>query len=901
MNDTKKKIVIFLHNHFSESNGGTVVQYYLAQLLDSLGVDVKICNIYDNNAQTTIFNKFIDKNDITDLDNTIVIYCEGIQGNPLNAKYVVRWMLSKLGQNVPHNYYYTWGPQELVYFFNSDNSIVDNNISVKYLSLFYTNPKIKNFNYERKGICFTTRKVKQKHATVKKLHPANAFEITRNHTQNNYIGIFNKYKLFISYDPLSFLSIIAAMCGCISVIYPVEGLSKRDYFKMTALHEYMIDKNINEIYGIAYGIKQSEIDYSRSTLHLVADQIKDIQNWMIEKNVKNFMHDLSNWNENNNNLLKYKTLMLDNDFDVDFYRHFYDDLKLYTNEQLIVHYKNHGKKEGRTASKIYLLEFIEQENVDINFYRQIYHDLKSSTDDQLMIHYKNHGKKEGRIVNKKQLLDFLETEDFDLGFYRCFNPDLKNYSNIDLITHYKYHGKNENRIACEKKFYDWYPDFDINWYRDFNIELKNMTDYEIFGHYHIYGYFANEMYFKYDFIINDDYTQPVVNEKIKDLIYNHQYYRSIDTYEKLMEYYKKFEKKYFICNKESFYKYYDDFDYNYYKNLYFNNEDTNDDKNETKILLYYHLEGKYKNHKINNKTKIILYIPPFDIKCGGIVVLHYFAKLINDKYSDGYHAKLFMHNNLKYKNPFCNDFANIHEIDDNAVVIYPEIISGNHLNAKNVVRWILLELGIEMPLDHYKTWNPNDLIYHWESIEKQLTCPFFNNVFTNKKLENRNKTCYLIKKAPLIHKNIEYVHPPDSICIDGLSLKEISDIFNECKYFYCYDSNSYYIIYAAICGCIPIIHAVEGVSEDDYFKSKIFYFNNTIYNRGMVYGNNLDNINYILENQLNENNEEYYKNSFKSYQEQTFYYFFNDIKALLTNDNNQELPYAKSIFEFKKI
>lgn len=911
MDDTRKKIVIFLHNPFSYNNGGTVVQYYLAQLLEDAGRDVKICNIHDNNAQTNLFNKFIDKNDITDLDNTIVIYCEGVEGNPLNAKYVIRWMLSKLGQNVPHKYYYTWDPQELVYFFNSEISIIDNNISVKYLTLLYTNPQIQNFNYERKGICFTIRKLLHIHKKVKKIHPPNAFEITRNHNQEDYITIFNKYKLFIAYDSLSFLSIIAAMCGCISVVYPIEGLSKREYFKMTSLHEYMVEKNINEIYGIAYGIEQSELDYSRSTLHLVKEQLNDIQNWMINRYIKNILSDIDKWNENKNILLIYKEIMLKDEFDVDFYREIYNDLNHLTNDELKIHYNNHGKNEGRFVHKKELMEYDGVDLFDVNIYRRVNDDLKMLTDSQIIFHYISHGKREGRISNKKQLLDYLEVSDFDFDFYRIVNsipynniseiPSLQiliYLSDTQIMEHCKKYGKMEIIIAGETDFYERYPDFDINFYRKFNIELREMTDYELFKHYHMYGYFANEIYFEYDFILNDDYTTPNVSDKIKDLIYNHYYLRQIDTYEKLMEHYKIFYKKYFIFNKESFYKYYDDFDYNYYKNLYFNNDDTNHDINETKILLYYHLEGKYRNHKINNKTKLILYIPPFDIKCGGIVVLHYFAKLINNNYFDSYHAKLFMHNNIKYKNPFCNDFANINEIDDNAVVIYPEIISGNPLNAKNVVRWILLELGIEMPLNHYKTWNPTDLIYHWESIEKQLTCPFFNDVFTNKKLENRNNTCYIIKKARLIHKNIVYTHPENSICIDELSLQEINCIFNSCKYFYCYDSNSYYIIYAAICGCIPIIHTVEGVSEDDYFKSKITYFNNTIHNKGLVYGNNVTKIKYILEYKLNENNEEYYKCAFKMHQEKTFFYFLNDIKSLLTNDENQQLPYAKSIFEF---
>ena len=110
-------------------------------------------------------------------------------------------------------------------------------------------------------------------------------------------------------------------------------------------------------------------------------------------------------------------------------------------------------------------------------------------------------------------------------------------------------------------------------------------------------------------------------------------------------------------------------------------------------------------------------------------------------------------------------------------------------------------------------------------------------------------------------------------------------ISNECKYFYSYDANTAYIIYAAVCGCIPIIYEIDGKSEENYFKEKIYNFEEEIYNRGIVYGNNSEKINYILDNKLNENNEEYYRNLFDLYQKTTIPLFLKDIEIYLINNN----------------
>ena len=297
-----KNILIYPHSNFNLSDGGITVQYYFASLLDKLGMNIKM---YPNNGSfdNPIFNKYYD-NDF-DLNNCIVIYCEGIQGNPLNAPHVVRWMLSELGKNVPYEFVNSWGKNELVYYFNSELKFNDypekmGNI-YKLLTIIYINPDINNYNNsERNGYCYTMRKSFM-HKNIKSIHPSDSFEVTKDHNQEEYIQIFNKHKYFISYDPLTFLSIIASLCGCISIVYPIEGKSKKDWLSMGALSEYFKYKNDYNIYGIAYGDSPKEIEYATKTIHMVKDQWNDIKKYEL-KYIQNFIEDIQHIDKCNNTI-----------------------------------------------------------------------------------------------------------------------------------------------------------------------------------------------------------------------------------------------------------------------------------------------------------------------------------------------------------------------------------------------------------------------------------------------------------------------------------------------------------------------------------------------------------------------------------------------------------------------
>jgi len=83
-------------------------------------------------------------------------------------------------------------------------------------------------------------------------------------------------------------------------------------------------------------------------MHLLKDQIADYQQWNL-KFIDSFIHDLQNFESNKNTLSNYKKyafIILD----LDFYRSYYKDLSHMTDDELINHYNNYGKNEGRFIS-----------------------------------------------------------------------------------------------------------------------------------------------------------------------------------------------------------------------------------------------------------------------------------------------------------------------------------------------------------------------------------------------------------------------------------------------------------------------------------------------------------------------------------------------------------------------
>lgn len=158
-------------------------------------------------------------------------------------------------------------------------------------------------------------------------------------------------------------------------------------------------------------------------------------------------------------------------------------------------------------------------------------------------------------------------------------------------------------------------------------------------------------------------------------------------------------------------------------------------------------------------------------------------------------------------------------VDNNTVVVYPDVAKGNFLGAEKVVRWLLY-------YSSYKDGDidkENDLVicYRLEFNDWELNpdgkvvfCTYFDTeLYKQTNFGERNGTCYVIHKGKNrtdLPKNF------DGIIVDNLTEKEKVRVFNQCERCISYDTQTAYSEIAALCGCLSIIIPEEGKGISDY-------------------------------------------------------------------------------------
>jgi predicted O-linked N-acetylglucosamine transferase (SPINDLY family)/GT2 family glycosyltransferase len=273
---------------FKSTSGGIIALYNLARIIYKSNISCQVFDTCGHQFPNKIFDIYTKDLEID--DNTIVIYPEGIVGNPLNAKNVVRWILCDLGVNCPQDIHTTWGEDDFIYHYGTYNPEKDVSL-YNLLTPVFLNPNLKDRGNSRSGYCHIIRKGNKFHQPLKYVHPNHSLLLGNDLSQEELINIFNEKEYLISYDPYSYISIMAALCGCISVVAKLENTSKEDWIKSTSISEVLKKYDQAEFKGIAYGLE--EIAYARNTLGDVLKQ----QEMCIEygeSSVYRFIKDMSN-------------------------------------------------------------------------------------------------------------------------------------------------------------------------------------------------------------------------------------------------------------------------------------------------------------------------------------------------------------------------------------------------------------------------------------------------------------------------------------------------------------------------------------------------------------------------------------------------------------------------------
>lgn len=287
-----KKLIIYTYE-FDLNSGGVIVLHQLCHLLNKIGFQAYL---WPAHRKYYPLNKFFSrifhgleyyfqqrKNPFKtnecfytpiashrDLEGAIVLYPEVVNGNPLKARHIVRWLLHKPGF---HTGEVEFCDDELIFGYGKECSgsgyqiDEENTLIIRYIMLdIYMQT---NFG-ERSGACHMVRKGDGKSI----VHDANSVQVD-GLSHEEICKVFNDSKIFITYDPYTYYSTYASICGCDSVVIPDEGVKKEAWRGRE-----------KERYGISYGLK--DIEYGRKTKKMMFEYI-DSQERGNEESVMHFI------------------------------------------------------------------------------------------------------------------------------------------------------------------------------------------------------------------------------------------------------------------------------------------------------------------------------------------------------------------------------------------------------------------------------------------------------------------------------------------------------------------------------------------------------------------------------------------------------------------------------------
>lgn len=247
---------------------------------------------------------------------------------------------------------------------------------------------------------------------------------------------------------------------------------------------------------------------------------------------------------------------------------------------------------------------------------------------------------------------------------------------------------------------------------------------------------------------------------------------------------------------------------------------------------------------------IYIYTNSYDVNSGGAVVLHRLCHIIN-KYSNhnAYIVKLDPINygkknirkylskikwelvskfrfktNVAWDTPLWNKKE---KFPLDSVIIYPEIINGNPLKIKNVVRWFLHQPGYHTGVieygEHELYFKFNTAIKDFHKKECYTSINELKIIYYPIDIYHENNNCKRdIECCFLVRKGTKKppIHTPEAVKIDGLSHEQIATIFRRSRKFISYDDYTAYSIFSVLCGCPSYVVPTSGQNIIDWYPNE---------------------------------------------------------------------------------
>lgn len=198
--------IVFAPWEYMPHSGGHIALHTLTKNLCDLGQDVTILEDCGFKCNAKVVKIWKGETLTYDKDNTVVIYPEIMEGNPLEAKHVIRWILYDVKPEVEA----TWRESDY-YFYNLPRFKTIRKETKKILTAFNFDftPIIKE---KTKDACILLRKKAPEHLVF------HADILTEPTSIQDFCEQVAPYEIFYTHDDATFYSEIAYLCGCRSII-----------------------------------------------------------------------------------------------------------------------------------------------------------------------------------------------------------------------------------------------------------------------------------------------------------------------------------------------------------------------------------------------------------------------------------------------------------------------------------------------------------------------------------------------------------------------------------------------------------------------------------------------------------------------------------------------------------